>query len=150
MNKSIFYAGALSLALASSAFAHSGAKGIVKQRMDAMSAIGDHMKAVNAMIRGTTVLDLQKISDAMNEVTDHARSLPEMFPTGSGAAPSEAGPAIWSDPNGFQSLFQDLEATALAVARMANAGDTAALPAGFVALAKTCKACHETYRINRD
>ena len=133
---------------ATMAFGHSGATGVVKERMDAMSSIAENLKSVNQMLRGSADYDEAAVRDAMQAISDHAAMLPHQFPEGTDAAPSEAAPSIWTDPDGFNAIFADLELTAAEVAALA--GDPAAVQQGFGAVAKTCKACHADYRIDRD
>ena len=46
-------------AIAATAFAHSGATGIVKERMDGMSALGETIKALVPMMRGEGTYDVE-------------------------------------------------------------------------------------------
>lgn len=132
------------------ALAHQGAKGVVKQRMDAMGEIAANLKAVNGMLRGTQGMDRAAMETALRQIAEHARMLPDKFPEGTDAAPSEAGPAIWTDPEGFAALFADLETAANAMAALSASADTAKLGQAFGPVATTCKACHADYRVNRD
>ena len=132
------------------ATAHDGATGVVKQRMDAMSKIGSYLKSVNGMLRGTADMDTSAIQAAMEDIAMMSTHLPDMFPEGTGDAPSEAGPMIWTDPEGFTASFVELETAAKAMAEIAKDGKTDALGPAFGAVAKTCKGCHSDYRINRD
>lgn len=135
---------------ASFATAHDGATGVVKERMDAMGKIGSYLKSVNAMLRGTATMDLSAIQAAMEDIAMMSNHLPDMFPEGTDAAPSEAGPMIWTDPEGFKALFEEMGTAATIMAASAESNDTAALGPAFGAVAKTCKGCHSDYRINRD
>ena len=132
------------------ALAHQGAKGVVKQRMDAMDEVAANLKAVNGMLRGNQEMDRAAMEAALRQIADHARMLPDKFPAGADTAPSEAGPAIWTDPEGFSALFVELETAASAMAGLAPSADTATLGQAFAPVAATCKACHADYRVNRD
>lgn len=132
------------------AVAHDGASGVVKQRMDAMSKIAAHLKSVNAMLRGTADFDAEAVQSAMGEVAMFARHMPDMFPKGTDAPPSEAGPKIWTDKADFDAKFVDLATAARAMSDAAASGDKASMGQAFGGLAKTCKGCHADYRINRD
>jgi len=132
------------------AVAHDGATGVVKKRMDAMGKIAAHLKSVNAMLRGTAELDTEAVQAAIDEIGMIARHMPDMFPEGSDAAPSEAGPKIWTDKADFDAKFADLANAATAMSEAAASGDNSAMGQAFGGLAKTCKGCHADYRINRD
>ena len=58
-------------------------------------------------------------------------------------ASSRAKTEIWSDMEGFEAKFADMESAALA---LVGAADQAAVGANMGALGGSCKACHETYR----
>ncbi len=139
---------AVAITAATTVLAHQGASGVVKERMDAMSSIATNLKSVNQMLRGSLDYDEASVRGAMQEIAAYAITLPHKFPHGTDAAPSEAGPAIWDDADGFNAIFLDLEMSATEVAELA--GDQTAVATGFRNIAKTCKACHKTYRIDRD
>jgi cytochrome c556 len=138
------------LAAAGAAFAHGGATGIVKERMDAMSEIGDQMKLVGGMIKGGTY-DAAQVSAAGGTIASHAGSaLVELFPEGSLQAPTEASPAIWTDWATFQASASELEEAALALEGLADKGaGRAEIAPAFRTLAETCKTCHQSFRIKK-
>ena len=141
-------AAVIAITAATTVFAHQGATGIAKERMDAMSTIAANLKSVNQMLRGTMPFDEATVRASMDYIATQASMLPHKFPEGSDAAPSEAGPAIWTDAEGFNAIFKELETSASDLAALA--GDQDAVAAGFRNVAKTCKACHANYRIDRD
>lgn len=129
-----------------SAFAHSGATGIVKERMDMMKDLGATLKSLSAMSK-TGAHDATVVRDAGQKITQHAAHLAKMFPAGSDNAPSEAAPAIWTDRARFDELFDRM---ARAGAQLAATADNAsALPDQITAVAATCRDCHEDFRIKR-
>lgn len=74
--------------------------------------------------------------------------LPGLFVPGSAsneAEDSEAKPAIWSDPEGFRSKFDDL-AKAAAGAPAAVKGGASNIGPVLGKLGGACKACHDEYR----
>lgn len=148
--KSRFVLSALALSLTTAAIAHQGASGIVKERMDSMGVIASGIKAIAPMMRGATEIDPELIETTMRDIVMRSSHLPMMFPEGSDDAPSEAGPAIWSDTEGFNAIFADLQMAAMDMAELAAAGDTDGLNAAFGNVAATCKACHADYRVKRD
>jgi len=135
---------------AGAAYAHGGATGIVKERMDAMSGIGDNMKSVGGMLKSGSY-DANVAIDAGDAIAGHAgEALTKLFPEGSLEAPSEASPAIWTDWPKFQAYADDLQAAALALKTLAADGaDPKAVAGAFGELAATCKACHEAFRIKK-
>lgn len=130
------------------AFSHSGATGIVKHRMDAMSDIAKSMKAIGAMIKGQAGFDADTVKTAATSIAEHAERIPELFPEGSTKKPSEALPAIWEDWTGFTSIAKDMGTQDKALAAAADgASQIDQIKSPFGALAKTCKACHSDFRL---
>lgn len=95
--------------MAAAALAHSGATGIVKERMEAMKAMGDAVKAVTPMMQGEAEYDADVMRDAARSFQAHSgEAMTELFPEGSNEAPSEAKDLIWSDWERFEELARDL------------------------------------------
>lgn len=114
----------LSLALAACvtagvALAHSGATGIVKERMDGMAALQKATRAVTPIMRGQSDYDPAEVEAYAAAVQSHSgEAMTRLFPEGSGGMPSEARDTVWSDWDGFEELAMKLELLggALAVA----------------------------------
>ena len=138
------------LAISGLATAHGSATGVVKDRMDVMTAIAANMKSVGGMVSGKTSLDRSAISQAMGEIAENAKRLAHMFPEGTGEAPSEAAPTVWSDREGFQALLDELEKSTRSMSELAASDGDSDLGTAFRLVAVTCKNCHKDYRINRD
>lgn len=132
---------------AGAAFAHSGATGIVKERMDAMKEIGSATKAL-AKLDWNDVGAARASAVSNSQVLQrHAADIVRMFPPDSNTGPSEAIPAIWEKPDDFADLAKALETAAgamIAAADTATKRDDVAAP--FQAIADTCKACHADFR----
>ena len=63
---------ALVLVLASgTVYAHRGATGIVKKRMDAMVSLGSAMKALTAMMRGKQAYDAERVKAHAGTIAGH-------------------------------------------------------------------------------
>lgn len=162
------------------ATAHKGAKGIVKERMDAMKSIGDSMKAIKKMLQGEMTYDSAKVKKAAGTIKAHAgEPLTKLFPKDSLQKPTEATPKIWEDWEGFKASAMRLRDYAGALENSADRRGAAAEASGlmatiqasditedgwpsvteldqmptqvvFMAVGKTCKSCHESYRIKKD
>ena len=94
---------ALVLVLASgTVYAHRGATGIVKDRMDAMMSLGSAMKALTAMMRGKQAYDAERVKASAKTIGGHGgESITSLLPEGSLKPPSRATPAIWADWDRF-------------------------------------------------
>lgn len=100
------------------ALAHSGATGVVKERMEAMKSMGDATKTIAAMFSGEADYDAASVRSAANTIRMHAGSaMTEMFPEGSNGAPSEAKDTIWQDWETFSAMATQLEAYAEGLGR---------------------------------
>ena len=146
--KNVMLIAACVTALAGAAFAHSGATGIVKERMDAMSDIGKSMKTLGAFIKGEKDYDAATARAAAESIGAHAKMIPHLFPEGSNKKPSEALPAIWSDWTAFTAIANEMETAANSLAVAADsATDAAGIRPAFLSLGKTCKGCHQKFRL---
>lgn len=129
------------------AFAHTGAKGIVKERMDAMSDIASQMKTIGAMLQGKEPFNGERAAKSAGAIKAHASGMLKLFPKGSNKHPSEALPAIWADWATFETMNSDLANKASAFAEMASSVKAASeLRNAFQGLAATCKSCHQKFR----
>lgn len=110
MKTSKILASAIVASLAAvSAFAHGGATGVVKQRMEAMGAIKDAMKVLTPMMQGKTAYDANLVNQQAEVIGKHAgEALTSLFPEGSLDKPTEARPEIWKDWADFKDLAEQL------------------------------------------
>lgn len=92
------------------AFAHGGATGVVKERMDAMGAMQKATKALTEMMRGQTQYDAAAVREHAVTIRSHAgEAMTDLFPEGSNGMPSEARDEVWSDWDQFSALADRLE-----------------------------------------
>jgi cytochrome c556 len=137
---------ACALGTASVAPAHSGASGVVKERMEAMKSMAGAMKRLGAMLRGNGAFDGDVAGRAATTLVDRARHVPMLFPDGSFRHPSEARPRIARERDAFDRHAADLGAAAQAMVKAAASGDKAALAAARRDAGRACSACHKRYR----
>jgi cytochrome c556 len=139
---------AVSVALA---FAHGGATGIVKKRMEAMEEISASMKQIGQMLRGQKPFDASEIVGAAGIIEGHSGdNLTRQFPSESLMPPTEASPLIWEKWEQFSGTANDMETAAMSVADAVQGGaDRDQIATAFGRLAQTCKTCHETFRVKK-
>jgi cytochrome c556 len=130
-------------------FAHSGAKGIVMERMAVMKSIGKSMKSMSRMARGKSPMDFATIETGAGALARHGGQIPALFPKGSGRGVSEASPKIWDDPGGFKLSANGMVAAARTLESAANVKDAVAVKISFRALGRTCGGCHKQFRIKK-
>ena len=105
------------------ALAHSGATGIVKERMDGMAAMQKAVKAVTPIMRGQADYDAEEVRTFAAALEMHSgEAMTKLFPEGSSGMPSVAKDEVWSDWEGFEILAMDLEVLAKALAEAADNG----------------------------
>ena len=131
------------------AFAHGGATGIVKQRMDGMVAMGKALAKVADMFKGVQPYNQQTVVQAAEVVQIHAIEMKELFPDthasrmGTG---TEALPSIWQNLEDFMELADRLDHNANQLKLAAGSGSQSDVQAAFGKVARTCSACHRDYR----
>lgn len=141
---------AITIIIASTALAHKGATGMVKMRMDAMSAISDNMKSISAMLLGKATFDGALISKQAEEIAGHAAAFPDHFAMQMDDEITEAAPTIWEKPDAFNRQSAELTALATTLSLKAAEAETGkVLMTDFQAVAGTCKTCHEQFRIKK-
>ncbi|MEP0942146.1 MAG: cytochrome c [Rhizobiaceae bacterium] len=151
MNKKIIAAGmiAASTLIAAGAFAHGGATGIVKQRMDGMMAMGKALGTVADMFKGKTAFDADQVAAAAKIVEGHAAEMGALFPDTKASREgkgTEALPSIWESKDEFLALASALESKSADLAKVAASNDQPQIRRAFGEVAKTCSACHSDYR----
>ncbi|KUJ85176.1 cytochrome C [Ruegeria marisrubri] len=114
---------AVASVIAAAALAHGGATGIVKERMDGMSAMKDSMKVLTPMMQGKVPYDAATVRREAEKIGRHAgESLTKLFPEGTAGKPSEAKPEIWQDWDTFSDLAEQLHTYAEGLALAADNG----------------------------
>ncbi|UWQ00235.1 c-type cytochrome [Aliiroseovarius crassostreae] len=105
------------------AYAHGGATGVVKERMDAMVTIGKAVKEVTPMMRGETEFDAAIVRSSAETIGKHSgTNFSDLFPEGTGGAPSEARDTVWTNWSEFSELSDRLRVYADGLARAADNG----------------------------
>lgn len=130
---------------AGAAFAHQGAMGVVKERMDAMGRVQGDAKVIGQMLRGQTAFDADAARAALDRLVEEARAIPGHFEVRDVSAPSEARELIWTEFDTFTGLADEM-----ANAAMGPADTPEALRQTFIAVGAACGACHQKYRAKAD
>jgi len=121
--RNLLLGGAAIAALSAAAFAHSGATGVVKQRMEAMKSMGDAVKRIKPMMAGEAAPDADAIRDAARMIAaESGNAMTQKFPQGSMDHPTEARPRIWEERERFIALADQLEMAARGLERAADNG----------------------------
>lgn len=110
MKKRVFYITAAAVtSISAAAFAHGGATGIVKERMDAMTVMSKAVKTISSMMMGETQYDADVVKQGAALIKTHSGdAMTKLFPEDSLQEASVAKPEIWSDWEEFQLLADQL------------------------------------------
>lgn len=104
----------------------------------------------NAMRKAPEGTEAKTQAYAANALATWARTLPTMFPAGTGpgavTVKTRAKAEIWSDRAGFDKAATDYAAATAKLVDLAKANDTAGFKAQLPEVDKTCDACHDKYR----
>ena len=125
-------------------WAHEGATGITKQRMDAMESMARAIKAIRRSLEGNR--DSAAIQIEAGRIREMAVRIPEWFPPGSDAKPTDALPAVWQRWTDFQARATQLEQESAKLVAVAASGDIKNIAVQFRVVGQICSACHTDYR----
>jgi cytochrome c556 len=118
----------------------------VEKRLDVMKVtVGGAVRPAALMASGKQDYDAAVAKQSMETIAAAIAKFVTLFPPGSDSIKDEAGPAIWSDPEGFKAAGAKLETDAKAAAAAADQG-VEAFKAAFNTVGADCQACHEKYR----
>lgn len=131
------------------ALAHSGATGVVKERMDGMSSLGQSMKALVEMAK-TGAIDNDQVIEIAGQIKDQSgQSMTQRFPAGKQQMVSEASPAIWENWQQFERISEELFQAAVALEASAVDGNMD-LNQAIKQLGASCSSCHKDFRIKKN
>ena len=126
------WTGAIALAasaIAAVAMAHSGASGVVLDRMNGMTAMRDIVAELAPMMQGAVPYDAFVVSEGASVIADHAgETMLSLFPEGSLEGVTFAKPEIWANWQDFASLAEEMKLYADALSEAASNGPDAASP----------------------
>jgi cytochrome c556 len=124
-------------------YAHSGATGVVKERMDKFKDSKQSMKVIKNAIKRE---DLSAIASEAEKLVRWGEVMHTYFPEGSNQKPSEALPIIWQEWSVFDDHRNDYLEQANALMRSVKTQDIDSVESTYGLLAKSCKSCHDRYR----
>ena len=146
MSRIIFSTILLGLFISSVVFA--GSDPILK-RQQLMEDTRDAAKVIGGMLKQEKPFDADAAMQAFKVWKKTAAEAGDLFPEGSGTGhDTEAKVTIWSDRDGFNEKLADFN-TAVDAAIAANPDSLEALNAAAGPVFKTCKGCHEGYRVEK-
>lgn len=134
--------------MGSMVLAHSGATGVVKERMDSMGSLAASMKQLVGMHK-TGAIDANTVGQIARVIKiNSGPALNERFPEGSLPKVSEASSKIWQDWDRFTDISDELYAVASRLETEAASPDLD-LGSYVEKLGATCSSCHKDFRIEK-
>ena len=134
------------LALFISSVALAGSDPILK-RQQLMEDTKDAAQVIGGMLKKKQKFDAEAAMEAFKVWQTTASEAGDLFPDGSGTGHNtEAKVTIWTDRDGFNEKMADFSTTVDA-AIAAKPDSLEALSAAAGPVFKTCKGCHEGYRV---
>ena len=124
-------------------YAHEGAKGIIKERMDKFKKSKKLMKKINKGLQNDNFIIIEKSAQTL---LNWSKEMSNYFPEGSDTPPSEASSDIWLDPEGFKIAIKNFELASLELITQSKNENFDMTVNSFRDLAKTCKGCHQKFR----
>lgn len=141
MRKMICLAALVAMALP--VFAHTGATGIVKERMDAMKEMREAIRALGMVEREMVPYDPDLVGRASAIILTHAPQISRLYPAGSFDAPSEALPLIDQEREAFNAIAVELEQAATVLSETRSMVDA---QLAIRAVSNACSNCHQRYQ----
>lgn len=120
---------------------------VIKDRQDAMKAIGAAAKAPGGMLKGTEPFNLATVQASLRTFAENANKSVSLYPEGSGQGDTAAAPKIWQSKADFEAKMKGLADAANKA--LADIKDEATFKTAFPEVAKNCGACHTEYRLKR-
>lgn len=149
MKKLVFY-GALSTLLLAPVALLAGPDDPIVHRQHLMEETRDAVKPIGGMAKGEVAFDAAVVADSLVVLERVAAEYGNYFPVGSETGhKTEARPEIWTDRAGFDARLADF-ADAVAAAQAAGPQSLDELKPVAGGIFRSCKGCHENYRVEKD
>ncbi|UWQ20307.1 cytochrome c [Jannaschia sp. W003] len=149
-------AATLALGFAAPAFAESHEEKVpqaVEARQGVMQVQGMSLGVVGNMARGNAPYDAAAAQAAADDLLAVSNlTIQSLWPEGTSneeVPSSDALPAIWTDWEGFETAYGQLQQAAANLAEVAGDGPEA-LGEAVGMLGRTCGGCHDDYRLKRE
>ena len=122
---------------------------VMHERHEGMEAIGK----ANKVLRRELTADAPNIAEvrsAANTIANLSGKASKWFPQGTGPELGKTGakPEIWQNQADFSAKLRDFQGATKALQLAAAKADGNAAKARYADLGKTCKACHDLYRMD--
>ncbi len=118
---------------------------VIKYRQKVMSSIGAHIGSIGAVLKGE-VSYTGHVAAHARAMHDASLMIDDIFPKGSGVGETRAKPEIWQNWAKFEAAAKALQTATKELARIAEAGDMAAVGGQMKKVGEACGGCHKPFR----
>ena len=123
--------------------------GVIKERQEAMKAVGKSAKTAGQMLKGEVPFDPATAAELFATMHASAEKFGGLFPEDSKTGEkTEAAPAIWEKPEDFKAKLAKFDGD-ISAAIAAKPADLDAFKAAFQAVGANCKGCHQEFRVDK-
>ena len=121
----------------------------VKARQDIMKNYGDASKMMGDMVKAPDTFDIEVFREQAAFLDNESKTPWSHFEDTE--AVGNAKPEVWSDNAGFVRATEDFQKAAAELNTVAqNATTLAEVKPAFGAVGKSCKSCHDDYKVKDD
>lgn len=120
-------------------------EGTLAYRQKLMSGVGADMGAIGDILKYGLPLQSHIVAHAQM-LSQRADLVAAAFERNVSDGPTDAEPEIWTKPDDFRQMTQDMKAEADKLAEIAASGDAAAIGRQVKALGGACGSCHDSFR----
>lgn len=119
----------------------------IEYRQGVFKTIKWNFGPMAGMVKGKIDFDAAEFSRRADLVAVLSKMPGEGFIEGSDMGDTDAKPEIWENKDKFDAGMDALAKNAAALADAAKSGDMSVIKPAFGELGKTCKGCHDNFRV---
>ncbi len=132
------------IALGASASLAHAQDDVIAKRKALMKEIGQKAEMAGNILKGKAPYDTATAKAIFATFSTNIKGFGDLFPEGSDLGDTKALPEVWTDRAGFDADIAKFEK---AVAENAAKAETeAGFKPAFMAVAETCRSCHQTFK----
>lgn len=123
-----------------------------KVRKATFTLLGNNMGALGGMAQGKVPFNAEVVERNSLRITQISAMVKDYtaVDTSGFEVDSDALPKVWKDRADFEAKADDLSNAAQALHSIATSGSEADVKKAIGALGKTCKGCHDSYKLDDD
>lgn len=119
----------------------------VRARQSAYHVMGQQMGLINATLKGDLAFDKPSLKLRAQALDTLGRLVGENYPAGSDKGDTKAKPEIWKDRQRFKEFALASQEETAKLVQAVDAGSLDALKEAYGAVSKSCKTCHDEFKV---